>query len=77
MAEVIALSGCEAVRRGVMAGLGVGLASRHSLVLDLAQGLLSVSPMAELTVQRSLCMLERKDRRHTAAALAVLGKAMV
>ncbi|MBM4461375.1 MAG: LysR family transcriptional regulator [Chloroflexi bacterium] len=71
-ARVIELAGCEAVRRGVVAGLGVGFASRRSLTLELAQGLLCISPIPELIFARQLVTLARKDRRHTAATLAFL-----
>ena len=68
--RVLLMAGCEGVRRGVAAGLGVGFASRRSLALELVQGLLCISPIAELTFQRPLYTLARKDRRHTSAALA-------
>ena len=70
--RVLEMAGCEGVRRGVAAGLGVGFASRRSLALELAQGLLCISPIAEFTFQRPLYTLARKDRRHTSAALAFL-----
>jgi len=68
--RVLEMAGCEGVKRGVAAGLGVGFASRRSLTLELAQGLLCISPIAEFTFQRPLYTLARKDRRHTSAALA-------
>jgi len=70
--RVLEMAGCEGVRRGVAAGLGVGFASRRALALELAQGLIYISPIAEFTFQRQLYTLARKDRRHTAAALAFL-----
>lgn len=70
--RVLEIAGCEGVRRGVAAGLGVGFVSRRSLALELAQGVLCVSPMAEFTFTRQLVTLARKDRRHTPAALAFL-----
>lgn len=70
--RVIEWASCEAVRRGVMAGLGVGFTSRRSLGLELAQGLLCVSPIAEFTFRRQLITLTRKDRRHAPAELAFL-----
>ena len=68
--RVLEMAGCEGVKRGVAAGLGVGFVSRRALTLELAQGLLCTSPVAELTFRRSLYVLARKDRRHTPAALA-------
>jgi len=70
--RVLEMAGCEGVRRGVAAGLGVGFASRRSLALELAQGLLCISPIAGFTFQRPLYTLARKDRRHTPAVLAFL-----
>jgi DNA-binding transcriptional LysR family regulator len=70
--RMIEMAGCEGVRRGAAAGLGVGFVSRRSLTLELAQGLLSISPVAGFTFQRPLHTLARKDRRHTPAALAFL-----
>jgi DNA-binding transcriptional LysR family regulator len=46
--RVLEMAGCEGVKRGVAAGLGVGFASRRSLTLELAQGLLCISPIAAL-----------------------------
>jgi len=68
--RVLEMAGCEGVKRGVAAGLGVGFVSRRALALELTQGLLCASPIAELTFRRSLYVLTRKDRRHTPAALA-------
>ena len=70
--RVIEMAGCEGVRRGVAAGLGVGFASKRSLALELAQGLVCISPIAEFTFQRRLYTLVRKDKRHTPASLAFL-----
>jgi DNA-binding transcriptional LysR family regulator len=68
--RVIEMAGCEGVKRGVAAGLGVGFASRRALALELAQGLIHISPVVEFTFRRGLYVLARKDRRHTPAALA-------
>jgi len=70
--RVLEIAGCEGVKRVVAAGLGVGFVSRRSLALELAQGVLCVSPAPELTVVRHLHVLARKDHRHTQAALVFL-----
>jgi DNA-binding transcriptional LysR family regulator len=70
--RMLEMAGCEGVRRGVAAGLGVGFVSRRSLALELDQGLVCITPIAEFTFQRQLYTLARKDRRHTPAALAFL-----
>ncbi|MER2598454.1 MAG: LysR substrate-binding domain-containing protein [Caldilineales bacterium] len=70
--RVLEIAGCEGVRRGVAAGLGVGFVSRRSLALELAQGALCISPMAEFSFARQLVTLARKDRRPTPATLAFM-----
>ena len=70
--RVMEMAGCEGVKRAVAAGLGVGFVSRRALALELAQSLVCISPVAELTFHRSLYVLARKDRRHTPAVLAFL-----
>ncbi len=68
--RVLEMAGCEGVKRGVAAGLGVGFVPRRSLALELAQGTVCTAPIAEFAFQRQLYTLVRKDRRHTSAALA-------
>jgi DNA-binding transcriptional LysR family regulator len=70
--RVLEMAGCEGVKRGVAAGLGVGFASRRALTLELDRGLVGISPVAEFTFPRQLYTLARKDRRHTPAALVFL-----
>jgi DNA-binding transcriptional LysR family regulator len=75
--RILEMAGCEGVKRGVAAGLGVGFASRRALDQELQLGLVGVSPLAEFTLARQLYTLTRKDRRHSPAALAflsILGK---
>ncbi len=73
--RVMGLSGCEAVKRAVAAGLGVAFVSRHAIALEMAQQLVSVPNIPELRFRRPLFILTRKDARPSAAALAFLALA--
>jgi len=73
--RVMELSGCEAVKRAVAAGLGVAFVSRHAIALEMAQQVVSVPDMPELCFRRLLFILTRKDARPSAAALAFLALA--
>jgi DNA-binding transcriptional LysR family regulator len=70
--RVLEIAGSEGVRRAVAAGLGVGFASRRSVSLEIAQGLLQVAEIPELRIMRTLFALSRKDARPSAATLAFL-----
>jgi DNA-binding transcriptional LysR family regulator len=70
--RVMELVGSEAMKRAVAAGLGVAFVSRHAIVLEMAQQLVSVPDIPELRFRRPLFILTRKDARPSAAALAFL-----
>ena len=70
--RVLELSGCEAVKRAAMAGLGVAVVSTHSVGLELRCGELRQVEVPELHLTRDLYIVTRKDRRPSAAALAFL-----
>ncbi|MFQ6013992.1 MAG: selenium metabolism-associated LysR family transcriptional regulator [Anaerolineae bacterium] len=67
--RTLELSGCEAVKRSVAAGLGVSFVSRYAIGLELAQGVLSVLEGPGLCLSRQLYIISRKDIRPTAAVL--------
>jgi len=73
--RVMELSGCEAVKRAVAAGLGVAFVSHHAIALEMAQQPVSVPNIPELRFRRLLFILTRKDARPSAAALAFLALA--
>lgn len=64
------LAGCEAVKRGVMAGMGIAAVSRFSAEMETRLGLLKVIPVEEPRLEREIAMISRKDVRPTAATLA-------
>jgi len=70
--RVMELPGCEAVKRGVAAGLGVSFVSRRSVTLEVAHNLVCAPEIPALRFSRHLYALTRKDARPTAASLAFL-----
>jgi LysR family transcriptional regulator, transcriptional activator of the cysJI operon len=74
--RVIELEGSEGVKRAVGAGLGIGFASRRSITMEAAQGVLQVVEVPELRIARLLSVLSRKDARPSAATLAFLSLLM-
>ena len=70
--RVLEMSGCEAVKRAVSAGLGVAFVSRYAIALELAHRLVSVPEIPELHFSRQLFLIARKDARPSAASLAFL-----
>ncbi|HEY4690946.1 MAG TPA: LysR substrate-binding domain-containing protein [Anaerolineae bacterium] len=75
--QVLEMTGCEAVKRAVSAGLGVAFVSQYAIQLELAHRLLHVPDISELRFARQLFVLARKDARPSAATLAfiaLLGK---
>ena len=67
---VMELAGCEAVKRGAMAGMGIAAVSGYSVEMELRQGLLRALPVEGLLLEREISIISRKDVRPTAAALA-------
>ncbi len=70
LSRVMELAGCEAVKRGVMAGMGVAAVSGYSVEMEIRLGLLKALPVKELRLEREIAMISRKDVRPTTAALA-------
>ncbi len=70
LGRVMELAGCEAVKRGVMAGVGIAAVSGYSVEVELRQGLLKTLPVEGLRLEREISIISRKDVRPTAAALA-------
>jgi DNA-binding transcriptional LysR family regulator len=69
-ARTMELTGSEAVKRAVAAGLGIGFASRHAITLEVHHGLLTAVDRPEFRYQRLLYLVTRKDARPSAAVLA-------
>lgn len=70
LGRVMELAGCEAVKRGVMAGMGIAAVSGYSVEVELRQGLLRGLPVEGLRLERDISIISRKDVRPPAAALA-------
>ncbi|MCL4371380.1 MAG: LysR substrate-binding domain-containing protein [Chloroflexi bacterium] len=68
--RTLELAGCEAVKRGAMAGLGVAAVSEYSVDIELRQGLLKVLRVVGLLLERQISTISHKDVRPSAAALA-------
>jgi len=66
------MSGSEAVKRAVAAGLGIAFISYHAIALEVAQKLVAVPAIPELRFRRPLFRITRKDARPSAASLAFL-----
>jgi DNA-binding transcriptional LysR family regulator len=70
--RVLEMTGCEAVKRTVAAGLGVAFVSQRAISLEAAQRRVHLPDIPELRFRRQLFVLTRKDARHPAATLAFL-----
>ncbi len=70
--QVMEMSGSEAVKRVVAAGLGIAFISRHAIALEVAQKLVEVPDFPQLRFSRPLLLITRKDARPSAAAAAFL-----
>jgi DNA-binding transcriptional LysR family regulator len=66
------LTGSEAVKRAVAAGLGVAFISRRAIMLEVQQGLVAEAPLPVPRSVRPLTLINRKDARPSAAALAFM-----
>ena len=75
-ARVMELTGCEAAKRAVAAGLGLAFVSRRAVVLEETSGLLCLPAISDLRFRRQLYALTRKDARPSAAVLAFLALAV-
>ena len=69
-AQTIQVASLDALREGVVAGLGVALLPRHAVHLELACGLLRELPIAELPLYRSWCVVHPRGKRLSPVAQA-------
>ncbi|MEW6716532.1 MAG: LysR family transcriptional regulator [Chloroflexota bacterium] len=68
------ICGCEGVKRVVAAGLGLSFVSQRAIELEVAQGMLVILEGQGLHAERTLSIVNHKDRRLSAAALAFLAR---
>ena len=54
------------------AGLGIAMVSRFATTLEVQQSVLRALPISDLQIERDLSLIQRKDMRMPAAALAFL-----
>jgi DNA-binding transcriptional LysR family regulator len=66
------LGGTESVKGAVGAGLGVAFVSACATITELATGRLAQVSIADLTIRRQFHLVQRRDRRLTAAETAFL-----
>ena len=62
----------EAVKKGVMAGLGISILSKHTISLEYEAGLLDSVPLHGVRLDRWLYVIYRKDKYLTNATKAFL-----
>ena len=71
-ARVITLGNTEAVKRAVIAGMGVTFLSKHTVTLELKTGLLFAPDIPDLRVKRQFLSIYPKGVRLSPAALSFL-----
>lgn len=70
--RTITLHGPDAVRRGVLAGLGVALVSRAVVAGDIRAGTLAALPLVPAIAPRDLLLVDHPHKHHGAACTAML-----
>lgn len=58
----------EAIKRGVLAGLGLAVVPLHSVTLEVEAGRLTVLDVADMHLQRSWCLVHRQGKRFSHVA---------
>jgi DNA-binding transcriptional LysR family regulator len=71
---VMSLGNIEAIKRAVMAGIGVAFVSRLAIGLELSAGRLAVVPLEDFRLTRPLHRLRRHGGHQTRAARAFLAE---
>lgn len=70
--STLQLGSLEALRQGVLSGLGISLLPQHAVSQDLAAGRLCELPVAELPLWHSWCAVHSRERRLSPVAAAFL-----
>ncbi|MHB1449049.1 MAG: LysR substrate-binding domain-containing protein [Bellilinea sp.] len=68
------LSGCEGIKRGVVAGLGISLVSRRTIEAEQKNGTITILNVSELFIDRTIVIATQKEKRLSVAALTFLGQ---
>ena len=74
--RTIELRGCEAVKRGVAAGMGVAVISGYSIQAELQNGSLRALPLDGLALERGLSIISRKEARPSVSSLTFTAMAL-
>ncbi len=72
VSPALSLGSTEAVKQGVMAGLGVAIVSRLALETELTLGLLYPLPLFDLALTRPLHLIRLRGKSDSAAAQAFM-----
>ncbi len=67
--RTIEIRGCEAVKRGVAAGMGVALVSAYSVEEELRHGTLVAVELEGLDLEQGISIISRKEARPSVSAL--------
>ncbi len=62
LASQMEMNSNEAIKQAVMAGLGLGVVSRHTVYLELGAGVLRELPVAGFPLMRQWFLVHRRDR---------------
>jgi len=68
----MSLGSTEAIKRAVMAGIGIAIVSELAIAAELAAGMLIVVPMSDLQIRRPLHLLELRGKSRSRAAAEFL-----
>ncbi|HEX2986637.1 MAG TPA: LysR substrate-binding domain-containing protein [Chloroflexota bacterium] len=74
--RTIELRGCEATKRGVIAGMGVAVVSGHSIEEELRHGSLTAVDLEGLKLEREISIISRKEARPSVSALTFTAMAL-
>jgi DNA-binding transcriptional LysR family regulator len=69
-ADTMQLGSTEAIKQAVAANLGISIASRYSVQMELASGRICAANVPALKMHRQLLLLHHKDKRLTKTAIA-------
>jgi len=74
MVQQLDLPGCEGIKRGVIAGLGISLVSRRTIEAEQHSGMIAILNAPELFIDRTIFIATQKDKRLSVAALTFLSQ---
>jgi LysR family transcriptional regulator, low CO2-responsive transcriptional regulator len=66
----VEMSSNEAIKEGIQAGLGLGVVSLHTILLELETRRLAVLDVTQFPIRQRWCIVHRQDKRLTAVVQA-------